>query len=537
MTRPCRPGPRPGPSGDDERATHGATYPAYPAPRLANLADIATSGARRFGASAAFERRDGSVVTYAQLNDAVDQVGGALAGARASLVELAVADPCLVAIGVLGCARAGASVILRSPRQRQAPATARLTAHARLDDAAVARLLDGLGGALAPARLRDAGTSVGHAPSLPRDGRPDPVRTAFAREDPCVVLQSSGTTGAPKAVVLTQAGVLADMVAGLRLYEFARGARTVSVIPPTHAFGLTCDLLAPLATGGTVCVPDDPRLALAELAGFAPDALNVPPIVAAGLLDHAVTHGRDAGDAGQLGRRDALARLTGGRLRKLLCGGAALPPEVTVGLRALGVEAFGCYGLTECAPCVSVNRDGWRKDGSCGVTLGCCETAISPDGEILVHGANVMRGYLGDAGATRRVLDDDGWLHTGDLGRKDADGFLWTRGRLDDLMVLPDGTKLAPEVAEAALRALPEVADALVSCEDGRIVATVRAATSPAGATGVTGLSGATGPSDEELRRLVRATPLDGTHRADDVRLTGAPLPRTTSGKLVRRHG
>ena len=76
-----------------------------------------------------------------------------------------------------------------------------------------------LGGALAPARLRGAGTSSGRVPSLPHDGRPDPVRAAFACDDACVVLQSSGTTGAPKAVVLTQAGVLADMVAGLRLYD------------------------------------------------------------------------------------------------------------------------------------------------------------------------------------------------------------------------------------------------------------------------------------------------------------------------------
>lgn len=271
------------------------------------------------------------------------------------------------------------------------------------------------------------------------------TQLANVPEGVCTLAASSGTSGDPKVVMLTEAGLLADLTAGLELYEFARGGRYAKLLPYTHAFGLVCDLLAPLVTGGTIAVPHASATFVAELPHMAPTALNLPPRAAAMLADLL--------DAGTY-------KLPS--LRKILCGGAGLATGVTQRMRIHGIEAFGCYGLTECSPCVSVNRDSWHKDGSCGVALGCNEVCVSERGEVLVHGANVMAGYLGRPELTARRIDSDGWLHAGDVGHIDNDGFLFVDGRLDDVIVLADGTMVAPEVLERTLGANLTIAQALV---------------------------------------------------------------------------
>ncbi|MEE8716877.1 MAG: AMP-binding protein [Coriobacteriales bacterium] len=564
-----------------------AEYPDYPTPDVGSIEGLAPFAARAYGDASAFERPSGAAVTYRQLAGAVDHVAWLLAPLGGATVALRVADPCLFAVAFLACARAGCDVVALAPGQRAARGVEALRPAATLDEAGVARAVRDLPGALVPPpalAAMGAEGSDGRAGLGGEDARDVPGRTGDAPAGcACaagragggrVVLQSSGTTGEPKAVVLSRAGIHADMLAGLRKYEFARGARYVSVIPVTHAFGLTCDLLAPLATGGTVCVPRDPRAALAELAGFSPTALNVPPAVAEALLRMARASAGTGGTA-----REALRALAGGRLRKMLCGGAGLARQTCAGLRELGVEAFGCYGLTECGPCVCVNRDRLHKDGSCGVALGCNEVRVSPTGgapddpvadaatgaardggrrppgrpgEILVRGENVALGTLGPRGELVPLpgVREGGWLRTGDRGSLDRDGFLWTLGRVDDLIVMPDGTKLDPEPVERELARCPLIGDAMVFRRGDGLCARLYvpdpsdAASAEAFARhlGVDGAArSALGAQDaDDADAPAAGVPAHGGalpgHVIASVELCDRPLRRTATGKLVRQH-
>lgn len=375
-----------------EQEVFGGPYPLYDAPRFASFAELVAYIGETWGDSIAFETADEQAVSYHELVERIarermemDEAG------EGRFVGVLDADPAQFAVRYLAVVSSG-----------------RCAALCRLTEEQKAQLA----------------------------GVPDGV---------CTLAGSSGTSGEPKVVMLTEAGLLADLTAGLELYEFARDGRYAKLLPYTHAFGLVCDLLAPLVTGGTIAVPHASATFVAELPHMAPTALNLPPRAAAMLADLL--------DAGTY-------KLPS--LRKILCGGAGLAASVTQRLRVHGIEAFGCYGLTECSPCVSVNRDSWHKDGSCGVALRCNEIRTGESGEVLVRGANVMAGYLGRSELTAARIAGDGWLHTGDVGHIDKDGFLFVDGRLDDVIVLADGTMVAPEVLERALGAHPAIAQALV---------------------------------------------------------------------------
>ncbi len=438
----------------------GQPYPHYGAPRFARFAEMLAALAERFGEGVAFEGPDGGRVTYRALVDGIAREQGALTRAGAGrFVDVRDTDPARFAVRYLAVVSSGRCAVL-----------------CPLGDAQRRVLASGPGG---------------------------------VPEGVCTLIASSGTSGSPKVAMLTEEGLLADLASGLELYEFARGARYAKLLPYTHAFGLVCDLLAPLATGGTVAVPSSPLAFATELPRLAPAALNVPPR-AAGML-------ADLLDKGAY-RLPSLA--------KMLCGGAGLPAGVTQRLRAHGIEAFGCYGLTECSPCVSVNRDGWHKDGSCGVALRCNEVRASEDGELLVRGANVMAGYLGAPDLTARRIRD-GWLHTGDLGHVDEGGFLHVDGRLDDVIVLADGTTVAPEPLERALEAHPAVRQALVYGEGdpGQIVLACKLV--------VAEDADAASRADAVAFAHSLATP-EGA-RIEHVCVACDALPTNAAGKLLRR--
>jgi len=150
-------------------------------------------------------------------------------------------------------------------------------------------------------------------------------------------------------------------------------------------------------------------------------------------------------------------RQFGGRFRYIVSGGAALDPALGEAWRELGVDVLQGYGTSECAPAVTFNRVDRNRLGSVGVPLPGVEVRIGEDSEVLVHGPNVFKGYWENEEATRAVLDDGGWYHTGDLGEFDKDGFLWLRGRKKDMIVLADGLKVYPEDIEDVLAADPRI--------------------------------------------------------------------------------
>lgn len=437
----------------------GEQYPLYDAPRFASFAELVAHIEAAWGPAIAFEPAGGQAISYhafaehiARMQDDMRKTG------EGRFVGVSDADPVQFAARYLAAVSSGRCAVLCRLAEEQ------------------------------KAQLADV---------------PDGV---------CTLAASSGTSGDPKVVMLTEAGLLADLTAGLELYEFARGGRYAKLLPYTHAFGLVCDLLAPLVTGGTIAVPHASATFVAELPHMVPTALNLPPRAAAILADLL--------DAGTY-------KLPS--LRKILCGGAGLAASVTQRMRVHGIEAFGCYGLTECSPCVSVNRDSWHKDGSCGVALRCNEIRTGGRGEVLVRGANVMAGYLGRPELTAKRIGSDGWLHTGDVGHIDNDEFLFVDGRLDDVIVLADGTMVAPEVLERTLGANLTIAQALVygmpNKRSGQVALAcklvLREGTDDAGERAAI-----------DFARSIQ-TP-DGA-RIEHVEVSCEPLPLSPAGKLLRR--
>jgi long-chain acyl-CoA synthetase len=160
-------------------------------------------------------------------------------------------------------------------------------------------------------------------------------------------------------------------------------------------------------------------------------------------------------------------KLFGARLKYLICGGAKCPTAVLYFFEALGIEVLEGYGLTETCVAVAANRPGAKKIGSAGQLFSReIEAKVSPEGELLWRGPNVSPGYHNQPEATRRLWDDQGFFHSGDLGYFDREGFLYITGRKKELLVTSGGKKIAPEKIESLLQQSPYIAHAVLYGED-----------------------------------------------------------------------
>jgi long-chain acyl-CoA synthetase len=152
----------------------------------------------------------------------------------------------------------------------------------------------------------------------------------------------------------------------------------------------------------------------------------------------------------------------GKRLRYLISGGAPLPVEINRLLAAADVPIVEGYGLTEASPVVAVNLHGQTRIGTVGRPLKDIEVKTAPDGELLIHGPNVMKGYYNREDETRETIDADGWLHTGDIAQIDADGFIRITDRKKEIIVLSGGKNVSPANLESRLASDPYIAQACV---------------------------------------------------------------------------
>lgn len=266
---------------------------------------------------------------------------------------------------------------------------------------------------------------------------------------PCTIVFSSGTSAVPKGVMLTPENICADLAAGCRKYFFGYRYRYLSILPFTHVFGLVVDMLAVLLAGGTIIPEENIFHFYRDIARYGVNSLNIPPVMAEGMLQLLKTS-------------DKPSDIAGHKLTKVLCGGAGVSAKTAEELARYQIVVHGCYGSTECTAGVTISRDRYYRFGSAGVLMDCNEIRFAEDGEILVRGANVMAGYWGDRIRTAEVVRD-GWFHTGDLGWMDKDGFLYVTGRKSSMIVLDDGTKVVPETIERRLSDIDGVKEALVS--------------------------------------------------------------------------
>ena len=290
--------------------------------------------------------------------------------------------------------------------------------------------------------------------ALPAQGTatPEPAPDAVA-----VLMYTSGTTGRPKGVMLTQANLAANALAIAAEHALTPADRVLGVLPLYHINAFAVTMLAPLASGGSVAMA--PRVSVARFWAQALESqctwLNVVPTIVSYLIE-----GQEAPP------REALAAI-----RLARSASAALPPEH---LRAFeqrfGIGIIETLGLTETvAPAFSNPLDpALRKLGAVGRASGCEARVIDatlqplPDGEtgeIAIRGPNVMRGYYKDAEATAASFTPDGWLRSGDLGHRDSDGFYFVTGRIKEL-IIKGGENISPREIDEALLMHPAVLEA-----------------------------------------------------------------------------
>jgi long-chain acyl-CoA synthetase len=311
-------------------------------------------------------------------------------------------------------------------------------------------------------------------------GRNDFTESLVSSGNLLAILFTSGTMGNSKGVMLTHGNVACNLVDAAKWVNFSAKDRFLSVLPLHHSYECTDGFLLALYVGCTISYAENLRRIPENLAETHSTAmLGVP------LLWHAM-YAKIESAMAQKGIRKIQAAKTiaafserylglnlrrllfaqvhkkfGGCLRILISGGAAIDPAVSKGFRELGIEFLQGYGLTESSPIIAVNRNEAFKDHSVGLPLPSVEVKIDEDGEILASGPSIMLGYYKNPDATHEALED-GWLHTGDLGYIDEDGFLYVQGRKKSVIVTPAGKKIYPEEVEGELMKSPFISECLV---------------------------------------------------------------------------
>ena len=273
------------------------------------------------------------------------------------------------------------------------------------------------------------------------------------------ILYTSGTTGEPKGVMLTQRNLVSNAIGTIETFEMADNDTRLSFLPLSHIFARTCDLYTWIGTGCLLALAQSRDSVLQDCAEIKPTIMNGVPYFFDRLLRGLQQHG-------QAETPGALRHLLGGNIKYCCSGGAALPDHLFDFFQTQEVPVLQGYGLTETSPVISMSTPRQFKRGASGQPLPGVEVRISDEGEILTRGPLVMQGYWKNDPATREVIVDD-WFYTGDLGHVDEDGYVWITGRKKELIVTAAGKNIAPVLLESLLTEAPLIDQALV-IGDGR---------------------------------------------------------------------
>ena len=305
------------------------------------------------------------------------------------------------------------------------------------------------------------------------------------------IVFTSGTTGKGKGVMLSQANICLDMTLGMYNFDITR--KTLHVLPPHHTFGSTVNYVGHLSQGCEVYISSGLKHVSDEIKEQQPTHLILVPAFLEVMNRKIWATARKTGKEGLLKammkvsnalrkvgidlRKKLFASVLsafGGKLELVICGGAKLDEEIIKTFDALGITVLNGYGITECAPLISANRNKYQKPGSVGTPILACRVKIdNPDengeGEICVKGPNVMLGYYNNPEATAEVFDKDGFFHTGDYGRLDEEGWIYITGRKKNLIILSNGKNVYPEEIEADLQKVEGVSEVVVYAGESRV--------------------------------------------------------------------
>ena len=294
---------------------------------------------------------------------------------------------------------------------------------------------------------------------------------------------TSGTTGFSKGVVLSANSLAGNVDFAMRSIELNAGEKMLALLPLAHCYGCAFDFLFPMAVGVHVTIlgklPATPVI-IKAFAEIRPHLILFVPIFFEKIYKKKLLPVLQKGSVKVLtsipgirgliyGKmRKSLVETFGGRFREAVLGGAALGAEVEDFLKKIRFPFTIGYGMTECGPLMSYEGYATTRKGSSGKILDIMELKIDSEepytvpGEILVKGENLMEGYYKNEEATRATIDEEGWLHTGDLGITDKDGFIYIKGRSKSMLLGPSGQNIYPEEIESKLCNLPYISEAVV---------------------------------------------------------------------------
>ncbi len=305
------------------------------------------------------------------------------------------------------------------------------------------------------------------------------------------IVYTSGTTGKMKGVMLSHGNLASDTV-GACQNAIAENAQLL--LPLHHTFAWSSQMLAAFIYIRDLHISGNLKHILRDFQRNCPQNVAAVPLMVDMLYKAIWDTANSNNSAKKLNRAIRLSRFLmyfgidvkrrlfrrvhrnfGDKLSLIICGGAALDTETEKGLYDIGIQVLTGYGITECSPIVTVNRNNYYKFGSVGLPLPCNRIKIDhPDangiGEIMVAGSNVMLGYYKDPQATKEAFDGE-WFKTGDYGRIDKDGFLFITGRKKNLIILSNGENVMPEELEMKLGRLEYVVDVICYEENGKITA------------------------------------------------------------------
>ncbi|NVO08533.1 MAG: AMP-binding protein [Bacteroidales bacterium] len=313
-------------------------------------------------------------------------------------------------------------------------------------------------------------------------------------EELAVINYTSGTSGFSKGVMLPYRSLWSNMVFAKEVMSLKAGDNMVSILPLAHAYGAAFEFLFPFTAGCHIHFltrTPSPKIILEAFAELRPRVvLSVPLIIEKiyrkNILDSLKRPSLrillklpiiDRRILSKIGQK--LAKVFGDNFIEVIVGGAALNPEVESFLKNTGFRYTVGYGMTECGPIIAY--DSWKTNRlfSSGKSVINMQIKIdSPDsqkiiGEILVKGENVMLGYYKNEEASKQAIDDDGWLHTGDLGIIDSDGYLYIKGRSKNMILGSSGQNIYPEEIEARINNMPFVQESLVVEHNQKLVALI----------------------------------------------------------------
>ena len=332
--------------------------------------------------------------------------------------------------------------------------------------------------------------------AYPKGFTRDDVRFAELTNDKVILINyTSGTTGFSKGVMLTGNNLGGNVCFGISSKLHFSGSKCLSFLPLAHAYGCALDLLVPLAVGTHITllgkIPS-PKILLKALEEVKPNLIICVPLILEKIYRKQILpmlNKRplkwalnvpllDSRIYGQV--RKKLVDAFGGRFEQVIVGGAPLNAEVEAFLHRIKFPFTVGYGMTECGPLISYTHhsefiprsSGRILEGYMQVKIDSSDPELIP-GEICVRGENVMAGYYKNQEATEKVIDKDGWLHTGDMGTVNNDDTIFIKGRYKTMILGASGQNIYPEEIESKLNNMPFIMESLVIEKDGRLVALV----------------------------------------------------------------